>query len=342
MDLFQGELELNEVEKRLKQAFLAAPARHLEEACEMEDVRDVLGYAFTGSNEKNFGAEISEQLFIEDGLDCSFVRHMRYMPAYRHKHEFFELLYVLRGSCANIYDTHTLTMRAGDLCISAPSSVHAVSAFSDGAILLNILLRKSTFDTAFLGLMDEDDILSSFFRRAFYRTDEIPYLLVRTGDDRRLVEILREAYREHVERHRFRGRLLNVYMMEFFIQLFRRHEQDILVPSVRVSASQENLVYILRYIQEHYTTVTLKELAVFFNYSERQLQRIIEKATGETFLTLLQKKRMAEAARLLKDTALSIEAVGELVGYPSPNNFRRIFEKHYGCTPRAYRKGLQP
>ena len=46
---------------------------------------------------------------------------------------------------------------------------------------------------------------------------------------------------------------------------------------------RKNIIFILKYIELHYATLTLPELASFFNYSERQMTRILKNYTGQTF-----------------------------------------------------------
>ena len=82
----------------------------------------------------------------------------------------------------------------------------------------------------------------------------------------------------------------------------------------------------------------MKQVADRFNYSERQLQRIITNATGMSFSQNIQNQKMQRAASLLTDSDMSISAICEQVGYPSQNNFRKMFLRYYGMTPSEYRK----
>lgn len=76
----------------------------------------------------------------------------------------------------------------------APDVTHSLSAFHDEDIIMNILIRKSTFEQSFFGLLEGDTILSDFFKRTFYQTSEIPYLLFHTGEDSVLSELINQAY----------------------------------------------------------------------------------------------------------------------------------------------------
>lgn len=334
------DMELNPVEKNLKRLYLKYPSRHLNQPCTREDVLDILDAAFSMEESlgvMNMESNIDEQTFISDDMDAAFVKHVRYTPAFWHAHRFFELLYVVNGQCTNTMFNQTISMHAGDICIIAPDIVHAISVFSDEDIVLNILIRKSTFEQSFFGLLEGDDILSDFFKRTFYQTVEIPYLIFHTGDDTQIYQNVDRAYQEYIGKKRYKKQMINALLSELFISLFRRHEQDIEVPNVRLNTAEQNLIYILRYMQAHYTSITLKELAEFFNYSERQLQRIILNATGMTFKENIQKQKMTKAAELLACSTLPISKICEQTGFQSFNNFRKIFYRYYQMTPSKYR-----
>ncbi|MCR5396442.1 MAG: AraC family transcriptional regulator [Lachnospiraceae bacterium] len=332
--------ELSKREHFLKEQYLSFPARHLNLPCEVYEVADILSQAYDNQMTPQEFEKAPENSFIEEDLDCSLVRHMRYTPATWHTHEFFELLYVIHGSCDNYFNDHSISMTEGDICISAPGSSHAVSAFSDGDILLNVLIRKTTFERYFLGLMEEDDILSTFFRRALYEKSNIPYIIFHTKKDAKLKEIIQQASFDFHGNRRFKRQYLNTCLSLFFIELLRNYEHTVETPGMRQTS--ENIVFILKYIQQHYNSVTLKELSAFFNYSQRQIQRLLVNATGMSFMEIVQSKRMKTAEQLLTTTTLSVEEICEKTGYQSPNNFRRIFAKYHHQTPREYRNAHTP
>lgn len=73
-----------------------------------------------------------------------------------------------------------------------------------------------------------------------------------------------------------------------------------------------------------------KELAV----SLRQLQRIFKEELNlspNDFLTTL---KMEEAARLLRETSLTISEVAYAVGFNDPSYFGRVFRKYFGKSPK--------
>ncbi len=334
--------KLNPTEKKLKELYLKFDSRHLNHPCSRDEVMDILLTAYTIMPDRNIThalkTHIDEQIFILENMDISFVRHARYTPAFWHKHDFFEMIYVLNGNCVNYILDRNIPMNTGDICIMAPDVTHALAAFHDEDIIVNILIRKSTFEQSFFGLLEGDTILSDFFKRTFYQTSEIPYLLFHTGNDPVLSELIDRAYAECEQPKRYKKQMVNTLLSLFFINLFRRHEQHTELSGIHLNSSDENLMYILRYMQANYRTISLKELSSIFNYSERQLQRIIQNATGHTFIENIQNQKMKQASDLLRNSALPISEISERAGFQSLNNFRKTFFRYFHMTPSEYRK----
>lgn len=342
---FEFDATLRSSEQALKKLYLQNPYRELERPHDFSSCRDIIIQARKMS--RDFPPlllqppTLEEPGFFQDDFDCQIYQHLRYLPANWHAHTFFEVACVLSGTCTNYIHDQELTMTSGDICIIAPNTNHAVSAFSDACIILNIILRASTFDQAFFGTMGENDILSDFFTRTLYHSPNRTYLLFRTGNDPEIISQLGRIYEESSGSHQYKNRMMNALINTFFILLLRNHGTSVITssPDARTENNQ-NLIYILKYMQNHYTHITLKELAAFFNYSDRQLQRIIKASTGLSFSENILKLKMRQAARLLKNPDLTINTVAEQLGYSDAGNFRYVFKKYYNISPSEYRKKL--
>lgn len=280
---------------------------------------------------------LKEKSFFTADNDIALYHHLRYLPCIWHSHDFLEIICVIQGACTHYIAQQTLEMKEGDICIVAPNTKHALSAFSDDGIVLNILIRISTFETAFFGTLSDNNVLSQFFNRALYHSTTYPYLYFRTGHDQDLFNFIGYVYEESCGKHQYKKQMMNSIITGFFVMLLRNHGTNVVVPDLEPLDKDKNLFYILKYMQEHYDTTTLQDMAAFFNYSERQIQRLIINATGISFSANILKLKMDQASRLLSKTDLSIADIAENVGYTDPRNFRRIFKKYYGMTPVEYR-----
>ncbi|MDR2386553.1 MAG: helix-turn-helix domain-containing protein [Deltaproteobacteria bacterium] len=71
------------------------------------------------------------------------------------------------------------------------------------------------------------------------------------------------------------------------------------------------------------------------------LSKVIKKRLGNSYKSLLQRRRLEESARLLTQTPMPVEAVVAAVGYENDSYFHRIFRQCYGLTPHDFRKRQQ-
>ncbi|MCD8151262.1 MAG: AraC family transcriptional regulator [Clostridiales bacterium] len=333
--------EMRDLERTLKTLYEQNPYRHLDRPQQMEEVSDILAkanaYCTNEFTEKLLLHRLDEDIFFSRNADVEIYQHFRYLPAYWHSHSFIEVACVLRGNIINHIAKQELTMVPGDICIIAPGSVHAITAFSDDCILLNFIIRTSTFEDAFFGILSENDILSDFFMRILYQKNCQSYLLFRTGNDPDVTNFIGYAWDEFHGHRQYKSRMLNSVINALFIFILRNHGTDFVFPETGSNQENENTILILKYIQEHYNTLTLSELSSFFNYSERQIQRIIKQSTGMSFSQNIQKLKLRQAVRLIQNSNLSIAAISDELGYSAPENFRKVFKKYYGMTPTEYR-----
>lgn len=90
------------------------------------------------------------------------------------------------------------------------------------------------------------------------------------------------------------------------------------------------------------TNLTLKELSknidINPSYLSREFSRYFEDLT---FGEYLQKQRIEKAKQLIAEKKYALTEVAYLTGFSDQSHFTRIFKKHVGKNPSAYRKILQ-
>ncbi|MDX3896028.1 helix-turn-helix domain-containing protein [Pusillimonas sp.] len=82
----------------------------------------------------------------------------------------------------------------------------------------------------------------------------------------------------------------------------------------------------------------LGNIAASLGVSERRLSRAFQKVLGMSLFEYLRQERMEQAKRLLMQTALSVLAISQEVGFTSAANFSTAFREHTGMTPSEYRR----
>lgn len=330
---------LDHDELRFKKAYQKFPEARLDEAKTMQEIRILcpeLG-AVDYSAPYHPADSLHESHFPQF-LDMAVIPHRRYSPAFLHSHTFFEIICVLDGTCKNIFATQTLEMKAGEVCIVAPTAVHALSAFSDDCAIYNLVVKSSTFRKTFLDALPQQGTLYAFFSRALHQPGTESYLYFKKPRDPVLHGLVEQMYQEYVKQESYYNTLLNALLTTFFIQLLRKHEKSIITANPSGKKREENIIFILKYIEQHLDTITLKELSAFFNYSDRQITRILKDYTGKTFTELLQESRLSKACELLKQPDVSIHSIIGTVGYSNATYFYSLFQNRFGLTPTEYRR----
>lgn len=280
---------------------------------------------------------VCDSLFTDMDTDIFINVHHNYFPALLHNHTYFELIYVLDGACINYTEGQPLSMKRSDLLILPPGTEHAVSSFSDGNRIINILIRSSLFEHMFFKQIPESDMVYTFFNKVLNSNVKNSFLLYHTHDDMVIKSCVLNLFNDQTHFHYYLDSLKISYVSLIFSRLLNMHEGHYEMFHAAME-SEHNISMLLRYMQNNYATITLKKMSEFFGYSERHLTRILSAYTDEGFQKNLQHIRVQKAKEYLRYSSHSIEKIALLVGYPSPYNFREVFKKECGITPSEFRK----
>jgi AraC-like DNA-binding protein len=84
---------------------------------------------------------------------------------------------------------------------------------------------------------------------------------------------------------------------------------------------------------------SLPALAAMIGMSETKMKQLFKQTFGDSIYNYFQKVRMEEAAFLLKQGGYSVSQVGFELGFTNLSHFSRLFESHYGMTPKKFSAG---
>ena len=134
----------------------------------------------------------------------------------------------------------------------------------------------------------------------------------------------------------YRGEFKKSLISLIFYYLLNHYESNVEVFTDANMEKQHEITLMLRYIQDHYSDLTLPMLSHAFGYSTRQMDRILVSYTQKSFQDNLQDVRMRLAKSWLKEEKGNVETIAEQLGYSTTNSFRKIFKKYYGLSPKQY------
>ena len=89
------------------------------------------------------------------------------------------------------------------------------------------------------------------------------------------------------------------------------------------------------------SNLTVKRVAQEVSLSPDYLTRLFKKELGVNIITYINRKRIHTSLELLKNTNLSIEEIGDLIGLSNTSYFYTIFKREIGVSPKQYRNSLK-
>ena len=299
--------------------------RLLDGGRDVEKERYISGQEFIVDREK----------MLHNGEMIVIRPHTRFVDFPLHRHDFIEMMYVCKGSITHIINGEEIVMEAGDLLVLNQHTRHAIRAAGRDDIAVNFLILPEFFDAAF-GLLERDGVLMDFMVSFLRQSDDngkyLHFKVAGVLPVQNLIENLLTslAYRQKDE---YKINQISIGLLFLYLQKYTR----MLDETQPTQYDDIMTMSVLRYIDQHYKTASLTELAKRINQPLSLLSRFIKAKTGATFKQLLQRKRMQVAATLLEDTKLSVSDISLAVGYENNSFFYRCFRDYYKVSPKEYR-----
>lgn len=260
---------------------------------------------------------------------------------YFHRHHCFELVYIYQGTATNYFANSKLVLNKGDALLLNPNIGHHLCVNSIDDVVFNIQITKEAFDQSFLQLLSDNKLFSDFFMDYLYQINQLNDFMYCPYDPENDIAIPIKGVVEEF----FNDQIGHETMIKFYLAIaFRKIARSYFTKMELQQSSQEHqkkIFSILSYLNQHYHTATLPEVAEQFHYSEKYLSRLIKKATGKTFNEIIITNKLNEAQELLSNSSLSVEEIAVKVGYLNPAPFYKLFKERYGVTPAHFRKEQQ-
>ena len=108
-------------------------------------------------------------------------------------------------------------------------------------------------------------------------------------------------------------------------------------PPEQVAIVREIHSQLLRHMERR---ITIEELSKQYLINPTTLKAVFKAAYGTSLAAHIKEHRMEQAAKMLRETNMSIAAIAQAVGYDSQSKFTAAFKGAFQVLPRDYRKRL--
>ena len=251
-----------------------------------------------------------------------------------HRQDSWELTYIVFGRGKRILGDSETEFAAGSLAFIPPHIPHCWKfddnyTDHDGCIAYYTL----TFKTEFI------DRCVSAFPELTERLERVKSVSSVLSFDENTTNILAEmlakmASEEQSEMLPFIFRLL--------LLLSKREESATIVGRFSENdRTSERIKKVKEFTQSHYArTITIDMIADHVGMNRSSFCTFFKKATGQTYITYLNKLRVDRACYLLRQGSFNITEVCYMVGFNDVPYFNRCFKNNRGMSPKEYAEGL--
>ena len=279
------------------------------------------------------GNTINAKKLLAAGKLITIRPHTRFIHFPEHTHDYVEVVYMCAGQTVHIVNGKRIVLEQGDLLFLSQSATHEVCKAEETDVAVNFIVLPDFFTTTLSFIGEEETPLRKFLVDCLCgQNNGAGHLHFDVSGVKPIQNLIENLLWTLLEETPNKRKMSQMTMALLFLQL-TGHTETLL------NEDQEDAAVfkVLRYVETNYAGGSFGELAEQLHYDASWLSREIKRKTGKTYTQLVQEKRLAQAAFLLKNTDRNIADISVAVGYENISYFHRIFAQTYGKSPKHYR-----
>ncbi len=260
--------------------------------------------------------------------------HTRFAHFPEHTHDYVEIVYMAQGTTTHVVDGTTIHLQQGELLLLGQHSRQEIFPAGRDDLAVNFIIRPEFFRSTLPYLGEEETPLRHFIVDCLCGGERSSFLYFRVADVLPIQHLLENLLWGYATKQPSRWELEQMTFALLFTLLIGHTDRLYFQ-----SPEQKAVFRVLNYIEGHYQNGSLAEISEALHYVPATLSRVIKRRTGKSFTDLLQDKRLAQAAWLLRNTQMSVDEISRAVGYENTGYFHQIFLARFGTSPKKHRDG---
>lgn len=270
-------------------------------------------------------------------MDLFKYDNVRLLPSEQislHKQDTWELTYIVLGRGKRVMGDSETDFTDGDLVLIPPHIPHCWhfdnSYTDDEGCVRNITL---TFRTE---LLDRWSSAFPEFTERLERVKSISSVMSFDAESEALIADLLTKMQKETESE------LLPYIMRLILLIEKSENSATVVGRApETDRASERLNRIRVFTSCNYArTITIDMVAEHVGMNRSSFCTFFKKATGQTYITYLNKLRVDRACYLLRQNNFSVTEVCYMVGFNDVPYFNRCFKNNRGMSPKEYAEGV--
>ena len=268
----------------------------------------------------------SEQFQVE-----VFDAHRHFSVKYPHRHDFFEVLFLQKGSGYHVIDGNKYEIKPPCVFFMSPGQAHKLELSHD--IEGYIFIFTSDFYLSNRG--NKDSLIEFPFFYTIHQ-DNPPLLLARESDVYFLETLFSQAISEIKDSSESTSEMVRSILDLILTTCAARYEtNDELLHKGKGQILVKKFFHL---IEEHNRkNLLLSDYAIMIGVTPNHLTQIVKVLTGKTSSQIIKAKQLLEIKRLLAHTSLSVSEIANQLNFEDQSYFTKFFKRETGFTPLQYR-----
>ena len=256
-----------------------------------------------------------------------------------HIHNEFEIFIVLKGSGIAKIKNKSYSLKEGDIFLINSGEVH--SYMRDPLYTLDV---EDTDDVPlFLFVQISNHCLREYFpqiRTTIFNSCNLRDYLSDEEANSMINLLVQSAKIYFMEEPLYQLNVLS-NIAKVLVSCYKEVPHEIISEAQKTNLKQKNLRVerIISYIDANFETqIRLQDLAEQENLSPTHFSHLFTSLFGVTFQNYVNIKRMEQCIRLMPNKEKTLLEISYESGFSDPQYMHRMFIKHFGYTPKEYRK----
>lgn len=253
-----------------------------------------------------------------------------------HRHDYLELVVVLHGQYTQSINGILHRHGAGDICMLNPNVIHrdVVPGADDRVMFLGLSPNYLRGELA-RWFKPHPELAAFAENQNMHGTQQ--YALFHPPEFTLVEGLIEHILEEDTNKLPGHHAIISGLLTRLFKALCDGCHYEICHQS-QTEINESLIAEVLRYMEQHVSTVTRETLASFFHFNPDYLNRLLKEVTGLSYSTHLREIRLKWAADRLRSTELSVNAIIRELGFANKGYFNRVFREKYGMLPGEYRR----
>ncbi|TLX77732.1 AraC family transcriptional regulator [Labilibacter sediminis] len=260
-----------------------------------------------------------------------FDAHRHFQVSYPHRHDFFEVLFLTKGSGYHVIDSSKYKIEPPCIFFMSPGQAHKLELSSD--IEGYIFIFTAEF---YLINKNNQNRLLEFPFFFTINQDNPPLLLSQESEFSFLEQLFLKGIDELEKGEDFSTELLRSLLdtiLNYSSSLYQSDDKS-------VSSGKGHLLVkrFFQLVEENYqNNLSVNQYAEALAITPNHLTQTLKQLTGRTSNDILQSKQILEIKRLLVHTNLSVTQIADQLHFTDQSYFTKFFKKATGVTPLKFR-----